>query len=123
MFTDTDHTGRPLHGDSRYTITFPAGQLPPANGFWSLTLSNEHHFYNVNPLGRYSLGTKNPDLQTNPDGSLTLYASATSPGPDLETNWLPASAGAFSLYIRGYWPKPELLDRSWTPPTITRVSD
>jgi hypothetical protein len=118
VFTDTDATGKSLDGHSLYTITFPAGQLPPVNGFWSLTLYNEHHFYNVNPLNRYSLGTKSPDLQTNPDGSLTLYAGATSPGPDNASNWLPAPGGPFSLYIRGYWPKPEMLDRTWTPPTI-----
>ncbi len=33
----------------------------------------------MNPLGRYSLGTKNKNLKTT-DGSLTLYVSAKSPG-------------------------------------------
>lgn len=68
----------------------PHGQLPPVNGFWSLTLYNEHHFFHPNPLKRYSLGTKNRNLQTSPDGSLTLYAGANSPGKEKETNWLPA---------------------------------
>ena len=40
-----------------------------------------------NPLKRYSLGTKNKTLQYNADGSLTIYAGATSPGKDKETNW------------------------------------
>jgi hypothetical protein len=40
---------------------------------------------------------------TNQDGSLTLYASAKSPGKDKESNWLPAPGGQFSLYIRTYW--------------------
>lgn len=122
VFTDTDDSGDRLNGTSTYTIVFPAGQLPPVNGFWSLTLYNEHHFYNVNPLNRYSLGSKTPDLQSNPDGSLTLYAGAASPGADKESNWLPAPEAPFSLYIRGYWPKPELLDRSWTPPTVTKTA-
>lgn len=120
LFTDTDIDGEQLDGSSLYTVTFPAGQLPPVNGFWSLTLYNEHHFYAENPLGRYSLGSKTPTLQSNKDGSLTLYAGASSPGADKESNWLPAPQGPFSLYIRGYWPKPELLDATWKPPTIAR---
>jgi hypothetical protein len=118
IFTDTDATGKQLDGNSLYTITFEAGELPPVNGFWSLTLYNEHHFYNVNPLGRYSLGTKSPDLKTNDDGSLTLYAGATPSDEDKQSNWLPAPAAPFSLYIRGYWPKADMIDGSWTPPTI-----
>ena len=121
VFTDTDTSGEQLDGTSNYAITFPAGQLPPVNGFWSLTLYNEHHFYNVSPLNRYSLGSKTPDLQTNSEGSLTLYAGAAPPGADKESNWLPAPQGPFSLYIRGYWPKPELLDRSWTPPIVSKT--
>ena len=34
----------------------------------SLTLYNEHHFFAPNTINRYSLGTKNKDLQQNPDG-------------------------------------------------------
>ena len=40
VFTDTDtadDAAEPLHGSSLYTITFAPGQLPPVNGFWSLT--------------------------------------------------------------------------------------
>jgi hypothetical protein len=59
-----------------YTITFPAGALPPVQGFWSLTLYNEHHFFHPNDLKRYSLGTKNKNLHYAPDGSLSLTASA-----------------------------------------------
>jgi hypothetical protein len=75
---------------------------------------------NPNRLGRYSLGTKNKTLKYNPDGSLTLYASAKSPGADKESNWLPAPSGTFSLYIRAYWPDKAILDGTWTPPTIEK---
>ena len=33
-----------------------------------------------------------------------------SPGKDKETNWLPAPSAPFSLYIRCYWPKQEVID-------------
>ncbi len=120
VFTDDDVNGDRLDGHHLYAIAFPAGQLPPVNGFWSLTLYNQHHFFHPNPLGRYSLGTKNATLRYGDGGSLTLYAGATSPGTDKEPNWLPAPDGPFSLYIRGYWPKPEMVNRTWQPPKVTR---
>ena len=43
-------------------MTFAKDATPPVNGFWSLTLYNEHHFFVPNDLNRYSLGTKNKDL-------------------------------------------------------------
>jgi hypothetical protein len=121
IFTDTDSDGKQMNGSSTYSVTFPAGQLPPVDGFWSMTLYNEHHFFNTNPLKRYSLGTKNKTLQNNSDGSLTLYAGAKSPGKDKETNWLPAPAAPFSLYIRCYWPKQEVISAAWTPPQVKKM--
>ena len=59
-----------------YSITFPEGQEPPVNGFWSLTLYNDKHLFHPNDLKRYSLDTKNKKLKRNDDGSLTLYAGA-----------------------------------------------
>ncbi len=102
-------------------MTFPAGQEPPVNGFWSLTLYNDKHLFNPNPLKRYSLGTKNANLARNPDGSLTPYVGSTSPGVTKETNWLPAPKGRFSLYIRAYWGKEPIVDGSWKPPVIKRA--
>ncbi|MCJ7558645.1 MAG: DUF1214 domain-containing protein, partial [Gammaproteobacteria bacterium] len=104
-----------------YRITFAKGQLPPVKGFWSLTLYNEHHFFNDNPLKRYSLGTKNKTLQYNADGSLTLYAGATSPGADKESNWLPAPDGVFSFFMRSYWPDQAILDGTWKAPQVELV--
>ena len=91
------------------------------NGFWSMTLYNDHHFFNPNPLKRFSLGTKNQNLQTNSDGSLTLHAGAKSPGKDKETNWLPAPNTPFSQYIRCYWPKQEVINATWIPPKVVKI--
>lgn len=118
FYADFDSAGDPLDGSKTYAITFPAGEEPPVNGFWSLTLYNEHHFFSPNDLARYSLGTKDDGLQRNADGSLTLYAGAMPPGSGEESNWLPAPEGPFSLYIRAYWGKDEILDGTWPPPKI-----
>ncbi|MEN4451669.1 DUF1254 domain-containing protein [Mycobacterium sp. SM3041] len=121
FYTDNDGSGAPLEGGRNYKVTFPAGQEPPVDGFWSLTLYNDKHLFNPNPLKRYSLGTKNKNLVKGPDGSLTIYAGAKSPGPDKESNWLPAPDGHFSLYIRAYWGKQAVLDGSWKPPTVEAI--
>ncbi|HQR23071.1 MAG TPA: DUF1214 domain-containing protein [Burkholderiaceae bacterium] len=94
-----------------------AGQEPSPSRRWRSRLAPEHLFH-PNALKRYSLGTKNKSLKRNPDGSLTLYACAKSPGKDKESNWLPAPGSPFSLYIRAYWGKPAILDGSWQPPKI-----
>jgi hypothetical protein len=122
FYTDSDSSGQQLLGSATYAITFPAGQEPPVNGFWSLTLYNDKHLFHPNALKRYSLGTKNKGLKRNQDGSLTLYSSAKSPGKDKEANWLPAPSGKYSLYIRAYWGKPAILDGSWQPPKVEALN-
>jgi hypothetical protein len=121
LYRDLDKNGEQMNGKNLYSVTFAKGQLPPVKGFWSLTLYNEHHFFNKNPLNRYSLGTKNKTLKYNADGSLTLYASTKSPGADKESNWLPAPDGTFSLYIRSYWSEKSILEGTWTAPQVEKV--
>jgi hypothetical protein len=121
IYTDDDSQGKQLNGQNLYSVTFAKGQVPPVKGFWSVTLYNEYHLFNTNPLGRYSLGTKSKNLKYNVDGSLTLYVSAKSPGAEKETNWLPAPNGTFSLYMRAYWADEAILDGTWKPPSVERV--
>ncbi|MDO6406476.1 DUF1254 domain-containing protein [Pantoea phytobeneficialis] len=121
FYTDNDATHTQLDGKNSYTVTFAKGQIPPVKGFWSLTLYNDRHLFSPNELNRYSLGTKNKSLKYNPDGSLTLYVSRTSPGDDKKNNWLPAPEGTFSLYIRAYWGEKAILDGTWQPPRIEKT--
>jgi hypothetical protein len=121
FYQDLDSSGTRLNGANKYTVTFAKGELPPVKGFWSLTLYNQHHFFAPNELKRYSLGTKNKDLQANPDGSLTLYVQSTPPSADKMNNWLPAPRESFSLYVRCYWPEDAVMNDTWTPPAVVRV--
>jgi hypothetical protein len=121
IYTDFDEEGQRLNGANRYTATFTAGQLPPVNGFWSLTCYNKHHLFEPNRLNRFSLGTKSKSMKQNADGSLTLHCQNESPGTDRESNWVPTPKDEFSLYIRAYWPKAEILDGRWMPPPVVRV--
>ena len=119
FYQDLDAHGTRLAGSQRYTVTFPKGE-PPVKGFWSLTLYDAQHFFAPNPIGRYSLGTKNQDLVRDADGSLTVYVQPQAPSdPALRANWLPTPEGAaFSLYVRTYWPEEAILDGTWTPPPV-----
>jgi hypothetical protein len=104
-------------------MRFDKGQLPPVDGFWSLTMYNGDYFFVDNPLNRYTLSARNK-LAPNADGSTTLYIQHDNPGPDKEGNWLPAPKDKFVLMLRLYWPKetpPSIIDGSWKPPGVKEV--
>lgn len=113
-----------------YTLTFPAGQFPPVNAFWSVTMyDGKTQLLIKNPINRYLLNSPMlPSMKKNADGSLTLYIQKDSPGTDKESNWLPAPDGPVYLVMRLYWPKteaPSILppgDGAWKPPGIVKVS-
>lgn len=111
-------------GANKYVMHFEKGQLPPVNGFWSLTMYDENYFFVDNPLNRYTVSQRNK-LKTNPDGSVDLYIQNESPGKDKEQNWLPAPKDKFILMMRLYWPKdekPSILDASWKVPRVNEAN-
>jgi hypothetical protein len=122
-YQDLGVDGRRLNGGQAYSVTFPADRLPTTKGFWSLTVYDERHAFSPNVIGRYSLGTKNEKLRYNADGSLTLYIQSWPPAADRLANWIPAPEGAFSLYLRIYWPDAAMLAGSWTPPAVVNDDD
>lgn len=130
-FTRADADGQTLDGSkSSYTLTFPPGQQPPVNAFWSLTMyDSKTQLLIENPINRYLINSPMlPGMKTNSDGSLTLYIQNKSPGTDKEPNWLPAPSGPIYLVMRLYWPKteaPSILppgEGTWQPPGIKRVA-
>ena len=80
------------------------------------------NFYLVaNLIDRYSIGDRTPGLVYEPDGSLVITISASQPGDaTAAANWLPAPPGDFRPVLRMYEPAPEVLDRSYVVPAITR---
>jgi hypothetical protein len=128
--TKTLADGEPLDGSKHnYTLTFPAGQLPPVNAFWSVTMyDGKTQFLVKNPIDRYLINSPMlPKMKKNADGSLTLYIQKDSPGKDKESNWLPAHNDLIYLVMRLYWPKtepPSILppgEGTWKPPGIVKV--
>jgi hypothetical protein len=42
-----------------YTLTFPAGQLPPVNSFWSITMyDGKSQLLIKNPIDRYLINSR-----------------------------------------------------------------
>jgi hypothetical protein len=118
-----DAEGKAYDGANKYVVRFAKGQLPPARGFWSLTMYDADYFFVANPINRYSISARQ-NLKTNPDGSVDLYIQKDSPGADKESNWLPAPAGKFQLMFRLYWPNeknPSIITGSWKPPAAKKV--
>jgi hypothetical protein len=116
-----DSTGKLLDGGKKYKLTFPKGQLPPAGAFWSVT-NYQNHFLIPNSANKFSVSSwMNP--KTDGDGSLTIYFQPTSPGADLEINWLPTSGSipAMTPLMRLYWPLPEALSGTWVPPPVVEI--
>ena len=53
-----DAEGHDYSGTNKYVIHFPKGQLPPARGFWSVTMYDANYFFVENPLNRYSISPR-----------------------------------------------------------------
>jgi hypothetical protein len=107
-------------GDRKYVMHFNKGELPPVDGFWSLTMYDADYFFVPNPINRYTVSQRNK-LKVNADGSVDLYVQNESPGKDKEQNWLPAPKDKFVLMMRLYWPKekaPSILDGTWKIPPV-----
>jgi hypothetical protein len=113
-----------------YTLTFPAGHLPPVNAFWSVTMyDGKTQLLIENPLNRYLINSPMlPGMKKNDDGSLTICLQKDSPGPGQEANWLPAPNGPIYLVMRLYWPKtepPSILppgEGTWSPPGVVKAN-
>ena len=122
--------GEALDGSKHvYTLTFKAGQYPPVNAFWSVTMyDGKTQLLIKNPINRYLINSPMlPSMKKNKDGSLTIYIQKKSPGKDKEANWLPAPDGPIYLVMRLYWPRatpPSILpagEGTWQPPAIASV--
>jgi len=110
-------------GAKKYVMHFEKGELPPADGFWSLTMYDAQYFFVDNPLNRYNVSSRSK-FKPNKDGSIDLYIQNESPGKDKEANWLPAPKEEFILMLRLYWPKekpPSIIDGSWKIPPVKEV--
>jgi hypothetical protein len=115
-----DSDARPLDGNNKYVLHFDKGKWPPVDAFWSVTAYDTDGYFIPNTLKRQALGDRDK-LVNNADGSLDLYIQSDTPGIEKEANWLPVTKAPFTLLMRLYSPRSEVLDGSWTPPPVEKV--
>jgi hypothetical protein len=116
-----DGTGAPLNGNKPggYVLTFPSGSIPPPTRFWSLTAYTPESITLVeNAANKYVVASYTPGLQSNPDGSLSIYLAAGLPPGVPEANWLPVPQGPFNVVLRFYGPTGSVADNMYLPPAI-----
>jgi hypothetical protein len=117
VFKDTN--GLPLDGRKPrgYVLTFPAGQLPEATRFWSVTAYTPEAIELVfNPARKYAVASYTPP-QLN-DGSVSIYMARELPAGVPTTNWLPIPRGEFNIMLRVYGPEGTVEDGTYVPPGI-----
>lgn len=117
--TSKDGAGHKLNGRHVYMMHFPPGGLPPNDAFWSLTMGDAKNRFVANPINRYSVSDRS-GLVPNADGSVDIYVQNTAPAGH-ESNWLPAPAGRFILWLRVYVPGAAILDGKYEVPPMVEV--
>ena len=122
---EADATGTPLDGDSVYVLDFKAEDLPAkhVNAYWSLTLMSLPDYRVVpNRLDRFNFNNRS-QFEFEPDGSLKLHLASELPSGVPESNWLPCPKGRpFTLNLRTYVPKAEVLSGEYYVPPIVKTA-
>ena len=123
-FVDTDDTGQLLDGSdgAEYEVRFAGPTMPPHHdqGYWSLTMYDEHSHLVANSLDRYAARSTRPGTQIDRDGGLSFVLSENRPEGVPEANWLPAPQGRFRLGLRLYYPDVDEVRRGWGPQAVVR---
>ena len=117
--TSLDGMNHELSGEHDYIMHFPAGDLPPNDAFWSLTMGDAKNRFVENSINRYSVSDRS-GLVPNADGSVDIYIQNTAPAA-CGSNWLPSPSGKFVLWLRVYIPGEEILSGKYNVPPVVEV--
>jgi len=112
----------PLNAQNDYVISMTKEELPPANGFWSLTLyDTENGFFIPNDYKKYSVG-ENAGMKLNADGGIKIYVSAVKPDGVPVENWLPINRKdqGIDIILRIYAPDLEKM-KTWKAPVAEKM--
>jgi hypothetical protein len=96
-----------VEGDYKLTV-----RDVPVDGFWSISVYNADGFFERNDRDAYSVNNITATL--NGDGSITVHFGGCG---DDRPNCLPITNG-WNYIVRLYRPKAEILDGTWTFPSI-----
>ena len=136
--TTVDSAGNALNGGSAYTMTFAPGNMPPAEGFWSLTVydlngnvvpNTGNTFYGDNVFSISSMQMMNVLGANYDQSSVSLLLQSQAPTDSaLMPYWLPTPAGQdFELVLRMYLPdgtsSSSILNGTYTVPGVELVPE
>jgi len=113
--------GTPMNALNDYVIKMTKDELPPANGFWSLTLyDTENGFFIPNDHKKYSAG-ENSGMKLDADGGIKIYVSAEKPKDIPSENWLPINRidQGIDIILRIYAPDLEKM-KTWKAPLAVK---
>jgi len=120
--TFTDAEGHALNGNNRYLLRFEKDQVPTARAFWSITVYDDKFNLAENDFNKYLVSSTSKDLVYGEDGSLEIYLQQEQPDQALRANWIPLPKGDFNLFFRFYLPNQSMIDQTYEPPPVRRVT-
>ncbi|MBQ9126899.1 MAG: DUF1254 domain-containing protein, partial [Thermoguttaceae bacterium] len=118
-FAVLDASGEPLDGAASYVLRFPAGEEPPTDFLWSITLYDGEGYLMRNKWNKYGVKSSE-NLKRAADGSLEILIQHEESQGDT-SNWIPAPRGPFVLAMRVYRPNEKSSNGAWTPPAIQKI--
>jgi len=89
----------------------------PVDAFWSISVYNKDGYFQKNDLNSYSVN--NISGTPNKDGSFTVHLGGCG---DKRINCIPLTEG-WNYIVRLYQPRKEILDGSWTFPSVKPVKN
>ena len=92
----------------RFTLTFAD---VPVDAFWSVTIYNQDGYLEPNPYDSYSLN----GVTAEKEGDGTIILNLSPDGEGLKNHLYIMDGWNYALRL--YRPRPEVVDKTWTPPT------
>lgn len=119
LMTIKDKAGQALDGGKNYRLTVPANA--PVRLYWSATAYDRATHALIRYTRWSSRSSQTPGLQTNDDGSVTLYFGPKAPAGK-DANWVPTKAGGgFEVLFRLYGPEQAFFEKKWVLPDIEKI--
>jgi hypothetical protein len=120
FYLEVDKYGERLNGNQKYEIVLNPDQLPKNQGFWSLTVYDEHHHLveNDKQCSSFAIATQE-SLEDHSEGIRVMLCSER---PEREgVRWIPIPKGVFTLYLRVYSPSESVAQGEWSPPGVSPI--
>jgi len=115
-----DSQDRPLSGENTYRLHVPPNV--PVREFWALTVYDKQTAALFRDSTRLTVGSLDPKLRKNADGSVDLYIGPSAPS-GWESNWLYTPRGkGWWPWFRFYGPEDSLFEKKWKLPDFERVT-